>query len=45
MLAAGVEKTYRDLIIDHSLHGMDVHYIHARRRGVEAGHGRLYRLA
>jgi len=27
MLAAGVDKTYRDLILGHSLQGMDVHYI------------------
>jgi hypothetical protein len=27
MLAAEVDKTYRDLILGHSLQGMDVHYI------------------
>jgi integrase len=27
MLAAGVDKTYRDLILGHSLEGMDRHYI------------------
>jgi integrase len=27
MLAAGVEKVYRDLIVGHSLQGMDVHYL------------------
>ena len=45
MLAAGVDKTYRDLALGHSLQGMDAHCIHALRRGAEAGHGRLYRLA
>jgi integrase len=27
MVNAGVDKVYRDLILGHSLHGMDVHYI------------------
>lgn len=27
MLEAGVDKTYRDLILGHSLEGMDRHYI------------------
>ena len=27
MLAAGVDTTYRDLILGHSLQGIDVHYI------------------
>ena len=27
MLSAGVDKVYRDTILGHSLHGMDVHYI------------------
>lgn len=27
MLKAGVKKVYRDLILGHSLQGMDVHYI------------------
>lgn len=27
MLAAGVQKTYRDVIVGHSLKGMDAHYI------------------
>ena len=27
MLSAGVDKVYRDTILGHSLHGMDVHYM------------------
>ena len=27
MLTAGVDKVHRDLILDHSLKGMDVHYM------------------
>lgn len=27
MLAAGMDKVYRDTIMGHSLHGMDIHYI------------------
>lgn len=27
MLEAGVDKTYRDIILGHSLTGMDTHYI------------------
>jgi integrase len=27
MLSAGVDKVYRDTILGHSLHGMDVHYL------------------
>ena len=27
MLNAGVDKTYRDMILGHSLQGMDVHYL------------------
>jgi hypothetical protein len=29
MLEAGADKTYRDLILGHSLEGMDRHYIKA----------------
>jgi len=27
MLSAGVDKVYRETILGHSLHGMDVHYM------------------
>jgi len=27
MLNAGVDKVHRDIILGHSLHGMDVHYM------------------
>ena len=27
MVSAGMDKVYRDTILGHSLHGMDVHYI------------------
>ena len=27
MLNAGIDKVYRDLILDHSQKGMDVHYL------------------
>ena len=27
MLSAGIKKEYRDLILGHSLQGMDIHYI------------------
>ena len=27
MLNAGVDQVYRDVILGHSLHGMDVHYM------------------
>jgi hypothetical protein len=27
MLSAGVDEVYRDIILGHSLHGMDVHYM------------------
>jgi len=27
MLSAGIDKTYRDLILGHSLKGMDIHYL------------------
>jgi hypothetical protein len=30
MLEAGVDKTYRDKILGHSMQGMDVHYIEKR---------------
>jgi integrase len=27
MLSAGIDKVYRDTILGHSLHGMDIHYL------------------
>ncbi|MEW6669442.1 MAG: hypothetical protein AB1512_29875 [Thermodesulfobacteriota bacterium] len=35
MLAAGVDKAHRDMILGHSLQGMDVHYLSPREESLK----------
>ena len=49
MLNAGVDKVHRDVILGHSLRGMDIHYIEpvyrTGRGHFETGNEGLYRMA
>ena len=44
MLSAGVDKVYRDTILGHSLHGMDVHYMSPSEEDLHRRHGQFIRL-
>jgi hypothetical protein len=44
MLNAGVDKVHRDLILGHSLQGMDIHYL-APSEDDLPGHDAIYRVA
>ena len=44
MLSAGIDKVYRDMILGHSLRGMDIHYMSPSEDDLHRAMGKLYRV-